>query len=226
MTSCGKSADELFQEGRAFLDNEAYGDAIEVLQSASKKNPGHAGIHNALGVAFLRVDSTASAIASFNRAIDIDSTDYKAYFNRGNAKRGLELDQGALEDFGKAIEIYPELTSAYVNRGAIYAKYQDFDNALFDFESALRLDDQNPMIYLYKGRIELRISNKPNALDDAIFDLKKAISLKNDLGEAWYWLGLVEITKENQTEGCQNLQTAAENGFEQASNAFAQNCLQ
>ena len=222
ITACGKSADELYQEGRNQLDQSNYVEAIPLLRKAAEKDPENSGIQNALGVAFLRIDSTASALNAFNRAIDVDSTDYKPFYNRGNAKRLLGLDQGAMDDYNKAIEINPSLADAYTYRGTIYAKYQDFDNALFDFGYSLTLNDQNPLVYMYKGRIELVTEN----VEDAMYDFKKAVEIKNDLGEAWYWMGLAEIARENLTEGCSYLETAAQNNFEQASNAYAQNCLQ
>jgi len=221
VSACGKSADELFQEGRNFMDEQNYAAALPLLEEAVRMSPENASIHNAMGVALLRLDSVTAAVASFNRAVDADSTDYKPYYNRGNAKRVLGNDQGAIDDYNKAIELDSGLADAYANRGAIYAKYQDFDNALFDFEYALRLNE-NPLVYMNKGKIELRINN----VEDAIFDLKKAVALKGDLGEAWYWMGLAEITRENKGDGCSYLQNASENGFEQADNAIAQNCLQ
>lgn len=222
LSACGKSADELFQEGRALMDEDKYIEALVLLDKAMRKDPDNAGIHNAMGVAFLRSDSTVAAVASFNRAIEADSMDYRGFYNRGNAKRMLGDDQGAIEDYNRAINAYPELADAYANRGAIYAKYQDFDNALFDFQYAINLNDQNPLVFMNKGKIELRINN----VEDAIFNLKKAVALKKDLAEAWYWMGLAEIARENKPEGCEYLQSAVQYGMEQAQEIIAENCLQ
>ena len=222
LLACSKSADELFREGKALMDEDEYTEALVLLEKAMKKAPDNAHIHNAMGVAFLRSNSTLAAVASFNRAIRADSADYKAYYNRGNAKRVLGNDQGAIEDYNRAIGIYPELADAYANRGAIYAKYQDFDHALFDFQYAISLNDKNPLVFMSKGKIELRINN----VEDAIFNFKKAIALKKDLAEAWYWMGLAEIARENKAEGCEYLQSAVQYGMAQAQEFIAENCLQ
>ncbi len=222
LSACGKSADELYQEGRAQLDESNYAAAVPLLKKSIEKDPSISGVHNALGVAYLRIDSLNASILAFNRSIEIDSTSYKPFYNRGNAKRLLGLDQEAMVDYNKAIEINPSLADAYTYRGTIYAKYQDFDNALFDFGYSLQLNNSNPLVYMYKGRIELVTEN----VEDAMYDLKKAVELKSDLGEAWYWMGLAQLASNNLPEGCGYLQTASENGYDQANMAIAQNCMQ
>lgn len=222
IAGCGMTEEELVEEGRARMDEEKYEEAIKLFDGAISKNPDNFTAHNAKGVALIRVDKLQEAVISFNEAIRIDSGDYRAYYNRGNSKRLLEDDEGAMRDYDKAIEIKPDVTDAYVNRGAILAKYNEFDRALFDFEFALRLGANNPLLYLNKGKIELRINNP----DDAIFDFKKAIEAKGDFGEAYYWLGMAEIARENRTEGCGYLQSAATYGIDEAQEAIAQNCLQ
>ena len=54
LSACSKSADELFREGKALMDEEQYTEALVLLEKAVKKAPDNAHIHNAMGVAFLR----------------------------------------------------------------------------------------------------------------------------------------------------------------------------
>ena len=73
-----------------------------------------------------------------------------------------------------------------------------------------------------KGKTELRINNP----DDAIYSLNKAVEMQPDLGEAFYWLGLAELARENNSAGCDYLLKAQALSFEAANEAISQNCMQ
>ena len=53
------------------------------------------------------------AIDSYQKAIEIDPTDFMAYYNRGNAKAGLKDYSGAITDYNKAVEINPRYYQLY-----------------------------------------------------------------------------------------------------------------
>ena len=219
LSSCGKSEEQLVEEGRNLMGQESYAEAIKSFNKALDKNSNNYVALNAKGVALLRIDES---VTTFNQAIRIDSTDYRAYYNRSNTRRLLSDDQGAMLDLDRAILLQPNVADLYINRGAILFKYGEFDRALFDFEFALRFEANNPLVYLNKGKAELRINNS----DDAIFDFKKAIELNQEYGEAYYWLGLAELALENRTDGCSYLTTAQSLNFEGATEAISQNCMQ
>jgi len=218
--SCSPSEEELVKQGRSLMFESEYDQAIEILNKALKKNPENYVALNAKGVALLRLGKLEESIGAFTLAIAVDSLDYRAFFNRGNAKKTLVDDAGAIADYEKAIDIQPDVVDVHLNKGTILFKYGEFERALFDFEFALRLDDTNSLIYLNKGKTELRTNN----LEDAIYDLKKAIEYKSDYGEAYYWLGLTEIARDRSEEGCGLLKEAAQLNYELAKVALSQNC--
>ena len=54
------------------------------------------------------------AIENYDKAIQINSDDYKYYLNRGVAySRGLSQHEQAVKDFEKAIELNPNLSEVY-----------------------------------------------------------------------------------------------------------------
>ena len=48
------------------------------------------------------------ALVFFDRSIKIDSSDQKAFFNRGNAKSKLKDFQSAIKDYERSIKINPK----------------------------------------------------------------------------------------------------------------------
>ena len=60
------------------------------------------------------------AIVDFTRAIDLNSDDANAYFNRGRVYREKGDDDRAITDFSKAIGLKPDDTETYNNRGVSY----------------------------------------------------------------------------------------------------------
>ena len=57
------------------------------------------------------------AIADYDKAIELNPKDAKAYNNRGVAKRQLKQYKEAITDYDKAIKLNPKDVKAYNNRG-------------------------------------------------------------------------------------------------------------
>ena len=65
------------------------------------------------GAAFIYVRDYAAAIASLDKAIELDSNDlFAAYYNRAIARERTGDVQGAYFDFKKALELNPEFKQA------------------------------------------------------------------------------------------------------------------
>jgi tetratricopeptide (TPR) repeat protein len=75
-----------------------------------------------------------SALADYDRAIELDPNLASAYCNRA----AIELDQThldrALTDFNRAIQLKPRLSIAYVGRGRTEHAKDQLDAALKDFD--------------------------------------------------------------------------------------------
>ena len=108
--------------------------------------------HFIRGGAYLGQGDADSAIAEFNKAIEIDPNIAEIYYHRGVAyttKGFLYLDQ-AISDFNKAIEIYPRYSEAYRNRGLAYGSEYKYDQAISDFNKAIEINPSDA--HAYNGR--------------------------------------------------------------------------
>jgi len=79
------------------------------------------------------------AIENFNKVIELDPKNAKAYAGRGNAKGIFGDNKGAIQDYNKAIELNPNYADAYNNRGIVKYKLGDYRGAIQDFNKAIGL---------------------------------------------------------------------------------------
>ena len=89
------------------------------------------------GLAKYEQQDYQSALAEFDRAIEINSSHIDAYIYRGNAKDKLEDYEGAIADYNQAIQIDSTHPKAYYSRGNILRKARDNRNAIADYNQAI-----------------------------------------------------------------------------------------
>ncbi len=81
------------------------------------------------------------AMADFDKAIEADPKNPKAYYARGFAYLTSSKDmKKAILDFNKAIELDPQYAQAYLMRGRAHEALGDKDQAKADREKALELE--------------------------------------------------------------------------------------
>lgn len=101
--------------GGACYEHNENARAEEHLLAASRLNPTYAYTWNGLGLLYNRLKKYADAIKAFEKAIEIDPTYYKAYYNMGCAYQwsgGGPNSEIAQNLFRKALEINPDYLMA------------------------------------------------------------------------------------------------------------------
>ena len=88
--------------------------------------------YNIWGNVKYRLFFRKSAIADYDRAIEINPDYAKAYTNRGKAKYKLGDYHGAIADYDRTIELKPDYAKAYYNRGEAKHKLGDERGAKAD----------------------------------------------------------------------------------------------
>jgi protein O-mannosyl-transferase len=131
---------------------------------------------NNRGVARKRSGDRAGALADFNQAIALNSSDPNPWLNRAD----LHFDAGefdaAMPDYNKALEVDPKNAKAYANRGASYGAQNKFDLALADLNRAIELD---PMLAdAFGNRALLYYHTKRFA--EELADIDKYLRLRPD----------------------------------------------
>ena len=83
------------------------------------------------------------AIEILNEAIQLDSKNSMAYFQRACAYAKLNQAKPMIEDLNIVIELEPQNSMAYFDRGLAYQAIRRIDDAIADYQTALQLDPWN-----------------------------------------------------------------------------------
>lgn len=148
---------------------------------------------------FMTIHNYTSAIADFNRAIELTPDFTLAYLMRAIARsKNLELEKVSvadkesantalaaaqlaaqkakiatseiLTDLDKVIELSPRMAIAHYDKGCILVSAQDYTSALSAFSTAIELKPDFGEAYYNRGYVYLKLGNK----EAGIADLSKA----------------------------------------------------
>ena len=80
------------------------------------------------------------ALASFDRALDIDPGDFLAYYNRASVLKELNRLDEALASYDQSLALKSDYFEAYFNRGNVLLQLRRFDAAATNYGRALDLN--------------------------------------------------------------------------------------
>jgi len=96
----------------------------------------------------------SQAIADYNQALSLDSSNAYHFANRANVKRVIGDYAGAVADFTKAIAIQPNEAWFYSRRGWVKDEFmKDTQGGLRDYNQAIAVDKNAVYTYLHRGRL-------------------------------------------------------------------------
>lgn len=80
-----------------------------------------------------------AAIASFDRALEIQADDFQICWARGNALYELERTEEAIIDYDRALQLQPDSHQLWLWRGKVLTTIKRHQEALFSYEKALEI---------------------------------------------------------------------------------------
>ena len=129
----------------------------------------------------LALDRHEEALSSFDRALEIDSTDYQAWFNRGGALDNLGRSEEALESFDRALEIDSTDYRAWSNRGVALDNLGRHEEALESCDRALEIDSTDYQAWSNRGLALDHLGRHEEALESC----DHVLAIKADFDLAW-----------------------------------------
>lgn len=212
LSSCSVPAEELYDQTKTALNTGQNKKADSLATIAIEEYPDRPEGYNLKGVALFNEKKYFPADECFTNSIKLDSSNYKAFYNRGKAKYELSKYDEATHDFEKAILLNPKEADIYNNRGLAFAALKKFDKAESDFCQAINLNSKDKSFYFNRAQVRRGL----NKLDDAIKDFEVVLAKDSTNTEAQLWLGISFIESGKKTEGCELLKHAAAAGNEHA----------
>ncbi|WP_070136978.1 tetratricopeptide repeat protein [Crocinitomix algicola] len=219
----------------------------EAILNYAKVDSTHSDTYICLGT-FLkaRAESKNEAFIYFNKAIEIDSLNHNAWFNRGIAQFEKRELRKAKQDFRKTIEIKPKWSDAWVNLGAAHSNLGEIDSSIFAYSKAIEYKDKKGSAYRNRGKMYEAKKDTMAALGDysnylkiqkndytilwqrarlyaglsswkaAVSDLNRIVKLRPEIKDAWLLLGVGYYELKNKDESKKALLRAKELGHPNA----------
>lgn len=125
-------------KGKIAFNTMYYNDAKRYFDSAIAINPKINEAYLSRGILYQRLGKNDAAMADYNLAISIDSTEATPFQLRGDLEIYLGAYQTAIADFNKAISINDEneIAKAYNSRGYAYFLNKQYQAAINDYDTA------------------------------------------------------------------------------------------
>lgn len=122
-------------------------------------------IYNERGTIYLDQGYIDKAIENFNKAIELRSDDFNAFFNKGIAYFKKDNFDQSLSNFLRASEIKPNNEVALVNVGVCYMRKNDVENALKYVNKSIELNPRYGFGHYIKSQINIDMEKYDLALD-------------------------------------------------------------
>ena len=135
----------------------------------------------AKGATEIEIGQFEEALASSEKAVELNAEDGDAWRNRGLALGRLGRHEEALGSFDKALELNTEDAAAWSNRGFALGSLGRHEEALGSYDKALELNTEDGLAWRNQGLALGRLGRHEEALGS--FD--KALELNAEDGDAW-----------------------------------------
>ncbi len=157
------------------------------------------------GLTKLHQKDYRGAIASFSKAVEIQSSHYLAYTYRADVHLLLKDYQAAIEDYSKAIDHNPAHSHIRNGRGIAYAALGDYKRAIEDHSEAISIYPEEGAGYRYRAIAYYQVGEDEKALKD----LNNAISRNERDAEAYLTRGNVYARLKNSPSAIADYQQSA-----------------
>lgn len=194
---------EIIKKAVDFRSQENFEEALEILEDLYKNNSDSKQVRECLLETLLTyggylndefVVEYEKAIDMFQRIIEIDPTNYRAYYNLGIANFNLSKIKEAKECYEEAIKIKPDYKHCLYNIGLVYENEGDFQEALKYYEKALEIDPRFPYA-----------SNARNQILSNLEELKRSKTDFNQRENLETLKSLLEVSKRIRIDMIQSL---------------------
>ncbi|MEM8721039.1 MAG: tetratricopeptide repeat protein [Cyanobacteria bacterium P01_G01_bin.39] len=143
---------------------------------------------NCQALTFYSLKQYDSAIASYNKAIEIDPENVWLWNNRGEAYTRLKQYEQAIFDFKQAIELDPNRSFVpWNNLGKLYYQQQEYQQAIEAYNESLAVKSDYLPALIGLGNAQ----KSSKRYEQAMNSYDQALEINPDYHEAWFGKGSV-----------------------------------
>jgi tetratricopeptide (TPR) repeat protein len=227
LTSCAQPSGNKDKSESADSTKSTSSSTIKV-QPARKNQQGDSVIIRGTNVAslftqganLLKEQKWEEGISFFDKVIDKDPKNSKAYYNRGFGYYGLKDYDKAWNDFDKATQLDPKDSTAFLYMGLIKYYEKDYEASITQYNNAIKAQPKYATAFYNRGISKGQLKDYAGAEKD--FDI--AIQYKPDYADAYFNRGLAKYFQKEQDKACEDWQKAKELGSFSADQAIKTYC--
>jgi len=180
-------------------------ESLPDFTKAIELNPDVASMHYWRGQARYKLNQYNEAIVDYTHTLEINKNDGYAYAGRANCYYMLAKYKEGRMDYNLAIELLPnEAYSYWYWRGLCSYNLNLTQEALNDFVLHLEKTPDDPFALLMMGHCYFVFSNYQQAVDY----YTKAIQVKADYKDAYYWRANAFLNLNNKVESLRDITKA------------------
>ncbi|HOY31165.1 MAG TPA: tetratricopeptide repeat protein [Bacteroidales bacterium] len=146
------------------------------------------------------------ALREFNTAIQMDSTYYQAWANRGIIYNNIGKHQEAIADFDVCLQLHPDDNDGLIGKANSLSALLRFEDALPYYDRYLHVKPRDANAVLKRGTAYVQLGR----YDEAFRDFEQSRKLKPDNYELCYWYGIAYYKTENYQKSLENLDKSIE----------------
>jgi tetratricopeptide (TPR) repeat protein len=155
-----KWIDDYWHEGKEFIEGK------KGTWSASKKEK-EIVKHFRTGHSLYRKKIYRKALHEFDKVIELDPNNYRAYFWRGRVYIKVKRYKEATVDFKMVIKLKPDYADAYDNLGWLYIQIHEYDESIEYLSKSLELKPNDGWAYYTRGRCYFQKGDLQKAIRDS-----------------------------------------------------------
>lgn len=151
---------------------------------------------NEAGLAAVNIGNDDVAISILSKVLELEPTNFLAYWHRGAAYDNSGNYQKAIEDHNLALKYKPNNNTGiaiYNNRGKSRLQLGDAQRAIEDFNQAISIDQKFVFAYQGRGYAYSQLGNSKKAIED----FTKAIELDPNFAYAYFSRGMNRFYNSN-----------------------------
>ncbi len=204
IASGADTCDPQFNLAQLELKNSKFAQAEEQFRDLLRQCKGDAETHNGLAIALEGEGDSAPAQAEFERALELDSSNFTALYHLGEMAIESGQPERAVDLLEKAIAQHPDDVDARERLAMGYAQSGRQDDALTQLRAAVRIKPGDANLHALLSQVLAGTGQ----LEQAIEEQNQALHLQPDDADGWNNLGVLEARTGNKTAAREDFQHA------------------